>query len=405
MPPSGSRVVVHVGEPKTGTTFLQQVMWANRAELAERGVMMPGTRLSDHFRATQDLRGVVQRPDDPIGTWAGDWDRLAAEVRRSRGVSVISHELLAAVDPPSVRRAMASLVPGEVHVVVTVREFASLVPAEWQETVKHRNARSWTDWLEDVFDREAADPERRRYWFWKVHDTAEVLRVWGADLPPERVHVIPVPPPSAPPGLLWERFASVLGIDGSGIDLSRARRNPSLGVVEMEMLRRLNEVLPERYPNFVYMNWVKERIAHRTLTGRADATRLQLPVEYHSRVEVQAKQIIDALGDAGYDLVGDLEELRPRFPAGTARPPSDVSAEELFAASLDALKGLLLEIDAMRRRQVAKPQHPRAKAAIIAASERHPALYRMRVQYWHAVEAARRVRRTTLRAGAAARRQ
>ena len=28
------RVLVHIGEPKTGTTFLQQVMWSNRAELA-----------------------------------------------------------------------------------------------------------------------------------------------------------------------------------------------------------------------------------------------------------------------------------------------------------------------------------------------------------------------------------
>src|SRR5262249_42594347 len=26
------KVVVHIGEPKTGTTFLQQVMWRNRAE-------------------------------------------------------------------------------------------------------------------------------------------------------------------------------------------------------------------------------------------------------------------------------------------------------------------------------------------------------------------------------------
>src|SRR5215831_17635169 len=32
------KVFLHIGEPKTGTTFLQQVMWRNRAELAARGV-------------------------------------------------------------------------------------------------------------------------------------------------------------------------------------------------------------------------------------------------------------------------------------------------------------------------------------------------------------------------------
>ena len=33
------RVFLHIGEPKTGTTFLQQVMWRNRSELAARGVV------------------------------------------------------------------------------------------------------------------------------------------------------------------------------------------------------------------------------------------------------------------------------------------------------------------------------------------------------------------------------
>jgi hypothetical protein len=31
---SNGRVFLHIGEPKTGTTFLQQVMWGSRRELA-----------------------------------------------------------------------------------------------------------------------------------------------------------------------------------------------------------------------------------------------------------------------------------------------------------------------------------------------------------------------------------
>lgn len=401
--PSTPRVVVHVGEPKTGTTFLQQVMWGNRAALAQHGVLLPGNRLSDHWRATQDLREVVQRPDDPIGSWAGDWDRLAAEARRTPSVGVISHELLAAADREHAARAVASLAPAEVHVVVTVRELAGLLPAEWQETVKHRNARGWHDWLADVVDDEAHQPDRRQFWFWKVHDTAALLDVWAAQLPPERVHVIPVPPPDAPPGLLWDRFASVLGLPAEpsgpagGVDLSAARRNPSLGVVETELVRRLNEVLPERYPNFAYMDWVKERIAQRTLAKLPGAAKLQLPPEYHDRVAALADELIAALDGRGYDVVGDLAELRPRLPVATGRAPEDVGVDELFDTSLAAMRGLLLEVEAMRKRRQATPKPPRAKAALIAATERHPALYRLRVQYWHAVEAARRVRRTSRR--------
>ena len=35
-------------------------------------------------------------------------------------------------------RAVRSLFPAEVHVVLTVRDFATLLPAEWQEKVKCR---------------------------------------------------------------------------------------------------------------------------------------------------------------------------------------------------------------------------------------------------------------------------
>ena len=35
------RVFLHIGTPKTGTTHLQTVLWANRAKLAELGVLLP----------------------------------------------------------------------------------------------------------------------------------------------------------------------------------------------------------------------------------------------------------------------------------------------------------------------------------------------------------------------------
>src|SRR3954452_7154638 len=62
--PSGSEpgsaasttAVLHIGAPKTGTTFVQQVLWHNRARLAEKGVDYPFTGPREHFAATMDLR-------------------------------------------------------------------------------------------------------------------------------------------------------------------------------------------------------------------------------------------------------------------------------------------------------------------------------------------------------------
>ena len=157
------RVILHIGEPKTGTTFLQQVMWRNRATLAGHGVVLPGHHPQDHFRASQDLREIEKLPSDPAGSWTGEWEILASEARQAQRVAVISHELFSAADVRQAERAVQALRPAEVHVVITVRDIASLLPAEWQETVKHRNSRGWDDWLGDVIDRESVSPDRRQW--------------------------------------------------------------------------------------------------------------------------------------------------------------------------------------------------------------------------------------------------
>ena len=81
--PSQPKVFLHIGEPKTGTTFLQQVMWGNRATLAAQGVALPGHHPQDHYRASQDLRGLKKLPSDPAGSWAGEWEILAGEAKQA----------------------------------------------------------------------------------------------------------------------------------------------------------------------------------------------------------------------------------------------------------------------------------------------------------------------------------
>src|ERR1700751_4464713 len=156
------RVFLHIGEPKTGTTFIQQVLWGNRAELAAQGVVLPGHHPQDHFRASQDLRGIAKLASDPAGSWTGEWEILARQAQQAGQGAVISHELFSAADEEQAGRAVGSLLPAEVHVVLTVRDIATLLPAEWQETVKHRNARGWEGWLRGVVDPGKGRGGRRR---------------------------------------------------------------------------------------------------------------------------------------------------------------------------------------------------------------------------------------------------
>ena len=398
------RVFLHIGEPKTGTTFLQQVMWRNRAALAGQGVVLPGHHPQDHFRASQDLRGIQKLPSDPAGSWTGEWEILASEARQAQQVAVISHELFSAADPPEAERAVQALQPAEVHLVLTVRDIASLLPAEWQETVKHRNSRSWDDWLGDVIDREASSPDRRQWWFWRVHDTLEILDIWSRHLPAERVHVITAPPATAGTGLLWERFASVLGVDPGSVDLSRARANSSLGMPEIEFLRRLNSELPEEVPDWFYMWNVKEALAHQTLAARPASGRLVLPADRYPWAEAHAEALVTGLRKAGYDLVGDLDELQPRVASEPGVRPGDQSAEQLLEVAVQSAAALIMnqyrkaypavEPQAGRSGLAARVEStvaasPRLKRTVRELSSRHSSVRQLRILAWRALERSR----------------
>ncbi len=407
---AASRVFLHIGEPKTGTTFLQQVMWANRAELAAQGVVLPGHHPQDHFRASQDLRGIQKLATDPAGSWTGEWEilaRQAAQAAQAGKAAVISHELFSAADAGQAERAVTSLQPAEVHVVITVRDIATLLPAEWQETVKHRNTRGWEDWLGDVIDRESVADDRRQWWFWRVHDTLAIGRLWSQYVPPERVHVITTAPRSAGSGLLWQRFASLLGVGAGSVDVSRARPNASLGLAETEFLRRLNQALPGEIPDWFYMWNVKEAVAHQALAARPPGERLVLPADRDAWAKEHAELLVAGLHESGYDLVGDLGELRPRQVTQPGASPADQPAGQMLDAAVQAAAALVVN-QYHREYPAAKPQQghggrgglagrvesaaassPRLKRTVRELSSRYPAVRRLRILAWRVLERSR----------------
>jgi hypothetical protein len=400
------RVFLHIGEPKTGTTFLQQVMWRNRSELAAQGVVLPGHHPQDHFRASQDLRGIEKLPSDPAGSWTGEWEILARQALQAPQAAVISHELFAAADAEQAGRAVSSLRPGQVHVVITVRDIATLLPAEWQETVKHRSTRGWEDWLADVIDTESVDPDRGQWWFWRVHDTMAILRQWAQHVPPGQVHVITVPPPGASQALLWQRFASLIGADPDSVDLTRARPNASLGLPEIEFLRRLNEALPAEVPDWFYMWNVKEAVAHQALAVRPREGRLILPASRDAWAKEHGDSLAAALAGSGYHVIGDTGELVPQPAAGLAADPAAQPAERVLDAAVDAAAALVVN-QYHKAYPAARPQRdpgsrglagrveatvassPRLKRTVRELSSRSSAVRRLRILAWRALERSR----------------
>ncbi len=354
---SPPRVFLHIGAAKTGTTYLQGLLWHHREALAKTGVHYAAKVPSEHFLAALDLRDVpfagARRPQAK-----GVWPRVAERARSLTGTVVISHEVFAPAPRDLATRAIGDLAPAEVHVVMTARDLVRQVTADWQERVKHGSRMSFEEFIDAVLDpdgtRSARARGRRLPRFWETQDAADVLDRWGSTLPPEQVHLVTVPPPGAPRDLLWQRFATTLGIDPDAYDLGAGvRDNTSLGLPETELLRRVNVALDGRLPMPAYGRIAKDRLAHHVLAGRKGSPRLALPDDVRTVVAEQSTLMVDTLRRRGYDVVGDLDDLLAA-PVAAEGAPTTVQdapdADAMAAAGVDAVAGLLLELAAERDR-------------------------------------------------------
>jgi hypothetical protein len=340
-------------------------MWANRARLAAQGVMLPGYSHRDHNRASRDLREAPRLAGDPAAPWTGEWEVLTGQARQARGTVVVSDEVLAACNPPQADRGIRSLLPAEVHVVLTVRDIASLLPTEWQETVKCRGTVPWEQWLAGVIDAASAADRRRRSWFWAVHDTLAIIQMWSRHIPPDHVHVITVPP-QAPAEALWARFASVVGIDSSSIDVPPARVNCSLGPAEAEFLRRMNEALSDGMPEWFYTRNIKRILAQNVLSARSLQPGLALPPDQQTWANEQAQILVATLRDSKYHIVGDLHDLQPLPATSHYVAPARLPADQLLEAAVHAAAALAdhqYRESHPARRQTQPPRSPRQTAS------------------------------------------
>lgn len=349
MSSSRRSVFLHVGAPKTGTTYLQDRLYVNARTLAAHGVHFPTTSplvsapLS-HFRAALDL--LEQDWGGQPGHAKGAWPTLVRQVRRSTGTVVISHEILATAPAEKISRVMNDFSADDVHIIYSARDLARQMPAAWQESIKQ--GRQWR------FRRFLNAAQRREAWFMRAFDLPTVLNSWSRNLPPENVHVLVVPPREAAPGELWRRFCGIVGIEPDWAPLDSERANASLGIAETELLRRLNKRLNASRRRTPEQDALIQKLLLNSDLGTRKSRRVMLPPDRFDWAEEQARLWIDWLQGSGVDVVGEPSDLLPmRPPEGQRwRNPDRASSKNLSRTAVNAL--------AIMTREAAERPNPEA---------------------------------------------
>ncbi|HEY8478899.1 MAG TPA: hypothetical protein VIL71_03615 [Spirillospora sp.] len=345
-------VYLHVGAPTAGTAFLHRALWANRRRLGDAGVCYPLTGPAQHFAAVMDLREMSWGGHrDPA--WEGAWDRVAQRVRDWDGpAAVFSHGLLGGADEFQAERAVKSLEPAEVHVVFATRDLGWQLICDWQEQIRHNHTVTFERFVDDLIALGIDAPKPYGEMFWGLHDPVRVLRTWEAVVPSDRIHVVTLPPPGADPTTLWTRFCTATGIDPAVCDVGGFEDEEPMSAIEAEVLRRLNGRLGPALGGD-YERVVRDYLVGAALTAGTDApgrVPMGLPPRHLGYVAERTRLIAETLREAGYHVVGDLDELTTSGPPAGTMLPGDVPDEQIAEASLGVAVYLLERLNSVRER-------------------------------------------------------
>ncbi len=316
------RVFLHIGLPKTGTTYLQGVLWDNRDLVRKDGVLLPGAGHREHLWAALDAQG--RKNLGRRGPRArGAWGRLRDELNQAGGTGLVTHEFFCGASREQAARVVAELAPAEVHVIVTARHAAGMLTAGWQEMVKNGG----TERIGEIPQKSGPGSE----FSWRTWDLHGVLKRWGAAVPPDRVHVIPMPAKGSPPDLHWRNFAGVVGLR-STYPLPERAANQSLGVVQVELLRRVNEHLSGFKGPTDRGRWIRGYLAEGHLAGQTGES-FGLDDELVAECRRRSERAVRLIRRRGFDVVGDVESLLVPAELPAQRSVGSVTEGELVDAA------------------------------------------------------------------------
>jgi len=345
--PEHRRVYLHLGLQKTGTSYLQGVVLRNRDRLAAQGLDLVPANRRDAFALMLMVRERYNPERDPA--WASNaLERFTAQLARAPGSrALLSQESLAAARRPQARRLVEACGDREVHLLLTVRDLGRQLPSAWQQELKAGKTEEYGHFLRRLQrDQESGSGSHP----WIQLDPARVLGRWAGVVPPERVHVVTVPPRGSSPTLLLERFCRVLEVDPSGLVPQETASNTSLGRVQAEVLRRVNDGLPpELRRRQVYGDMGKRFFASRVLADQ-DTTRILVPQELRDWCHRVAAEQVGVLSSAEYRIEGDLADLRCRDEAFAEQDQVPTEAEVAAAAVNSLVRILALRGEATQRR-------------------------------------------------------
>ena len=227
--------LLHIGPHKTGTTGLQQALYLARDAMREQGVGHP-SRAANPASAVDAVIGRRSRSRGAHVPSIRLWRRLVQDVRSAPEPRVVvSSEMFADARAETIPTIVRDLGSSRLHVVITLRPLAFILPSQWQQYVQTGTVASYDRWLKAML---AGGPGHMTPSFWRRHRHDNLIERWAKVVGPDNVTVVAID--ARDHQIIYRTFEDLLALRRGTLRESGERIDRSMSMPEAEALRALN---------------------------------------------------------------------------------------------------------------------------------------------------------------------
>lgn len=327
-------VVLHIGPHKTGTTAIQGALFVARDKLSEHGAVYAGPGRQPYLAALFATSRAGRR-GDPTPRQK-HWDQLCRDARKASGRRfIISSERFAAASDEAIPAIIDGLDRKRVHVIITLRPLAKILPSQWQQYVQNGVRLSYAEWLHHIFEDPPFTPPTND--FWVRHSHGELVRRWAAAVGTENITVIVVDDEDH--NMLTRSFETLLELPTGFLVPESNRTNRSLTYGETEIIRQLNvETAERKWSDGDYRHFIRRgvTIELKYRTPHPDEMAIATPQWAADRAAAASAAAAEQVRALGVTVLGDLDQLTRLPRALTTDAPGEETAVSVPAAAATA---------------------------------------------------------------------
>ena len=356
-----TRLLLHIGTQKSGTTYLQRVLELLAVKLRDQGVLYPirlvGKKgIYNHEPASYGLLGREHYPWVPqvrVDAERPAWDVLVKKIREWPETAIVSGEAISVVRQIGAEQLVSSLNVADTHIIITARDLGRVIPSSWQQHIRNGRSSKISAYIQTLANKRRGDLDAdEALWesdpdltFWRAYAIGSLVKRWQSVVGPDRVTVVTVPGREAGPDALWSRFreglalSEVLPMNPPKVDTLAA--NVGLTEAEVLLLAAFNKAAEGQRYDPKAVRAVRMRMINEALTTRADRGKsVALPSDRFDQVSSWAKQDVARLAESGARVVGDVAELLPSAQTVETAGPDLDDLERAAGQALALLSGL-----------------------------------------------------------------